>query len=327
MNAPTATMDKIRAILRKADEADNPSAEERDVAIRMANKLLLKHGLTMSDVGDLDPEDRSGRAFKQESGFSTEGDDDYWRGELLFRIAGVYFCKVYRASGYGHGSYTWMMVGRADHIAMTRAMFEFVAPQVEHEFTVMVSRMTQQHRFARRYAIQAFKLDNPTEALPHDDDLAEFGRARFERIKILMDVEGALKDIRALCGIDSIHYGKKVRAKVTRSEIAPHDTTNLGVWRRSFYHAAGIKIQARLHELIREEVTDLGDVGTALVVNEKADLNRALNDMGLDLQGERNNRKQDAHGRRAGHEAGKRVDVSLGRKLTNVGTPQLNGGS
>jgi hypothetical protein len=318
-------MDKIRAILRKADEGDNPSEHERDVAIRLANKLLLKHGLTMSDVGDLDPEDKSGRMFEHASGLYTLGDDDYWRGELLFRIASVYFCKVYRGSTNDHGAYHWMMVGRLDHIQMTRAMFEFVAPQVEREFTVMVSRMTQQHRFARRYAMQAFKLDHPGEPYPHDDDLAEFGRARFERIKILSGVDGALKDIRALCGIDSVHYGKKVRAKVTRNEIAPHDTKNLGVWRRSFFTAASTKIKNRLDELMREEAADIGETGTALVKDERADLQRALEDLDLGLTNNKNMRKGDRHGAQAGHEAGERADLSLGRKLATA-RPQLNGG-
>ena len=45
-------IDKIAKLLARADESRNDNPHEREIAMRQANSLLVKHGLSMTDVTD-----------------------------------------------------------------------------------------------------------------------------------------------------------------------------------------------------------------------------------------------------------------------------------
>lgn len=325
-------VNKIRSILRKADESQNPSDAERDTAMRMANRLLLKHGLAMSDLGEAAEEERS---WEHEGFFSTGGDSDAWKGDLLWRISSVYFCKYYRIN-YGRGAGRHVLLGRVENVAACKAMYEFVAPQLQLEFNVAVSKMTQQHRFARRYAhalmseLLAFDREGlfgeATRASDFDDDMLASIAYDYLEGGGFDDggLDAKIEDIRFRCEIESFHYAKKVRSKIRAQEIAPSDTENLGVWRRSFFEAAAVRVKMRLHELMDAEVEELGDPGMALVRDETADLKRFVDSLDLGLRSGSSNRESDAAGMDAGREAGDRADLSGHRKVSNGGRKELN---
>jgi hypothetical protein len=316
MTTEEKLVDKIRAILRKADETKNASEAEREVAMRAANRLLLKHGLTMQDVGSLEEQDQRSYVHEHEGYLTTEGDSDAWRGLLLHRLAPIYFCKSYRLVIGRRNRH--VLLGRQEHVDACKAMYEFVAPQLQREFDVAVSRMRPEHRLARRYALLAavaLGMDPAAVKKMADDSLAEIGRTRLVAIREAESAEEALRDIMRMCELNSQGTARNVRAFINKGEIAPHLTDNLGVWRRSFFDGAIGKVGGRLKQLMREEVKDLGEPGAALVKNEEASLKAFLDSLDLGLRSTTAHRSVDPHGRESGTAAGARADLSGHRKV------------
>lgn len=315
----TEITDKVRAILRKADESTNDSEEERDVAMRMAQRLLLKHGLTMADVKDIsDADGIEGREFMREfTGVETEAEES-WRGNLLHGIGEVYFCKVYYhtiAGGRKHRE--WMIVGRADHVAMTKSMYEFVMPQLQYAFDRATSKMHTYQRDARKYALAACGVpeflwtSEVTDTT--DEELAEIGRSHFELIRETQGGEAAIASIREVLRC-SYNYAKHIRVHIRKADIAPSVVADLGVWRRSWFDYATVQIRNRLRELRREEAANLSG-GTDLVVSEDKALERELDRLDLGLHRKKNNRKTDRQGAAAGVRAANEADLSGHSKL------------
>lgn len=332
-------IDKIKAILRKADENANASEEERDTAMRMANRLLLKHGMEMADLGDIeDHGEMPGREWVHDrAGIDvTHGDKDVWKSVLLHRMAPTYFCKSYRIPLGKRDAYRLVLLGRSDHVAACKAMFDFVVPQLEAELNVALAKITrtssphqqQQARHARRYAeyaaIEYLRGNEEGSSLGDvsDDELARLGRERYEGIVEDASTEMALADIMAVCNV-SMNFAKKVRAFVKRGDIAGAQIENLAVWRRSFFDGAIGRVATRLREAMRVEVKDLGEPGTALVKDENAALKEFMASLNLGLRSSTSNRSIDGAGHAAGDAAGKRADISGSRKVSGLGQRRL----
>jgi hypothetical protein len=337
MTHDSKLIEKIQAILRKADESRNPSEAEREEAMRAANRLLLKHGLSMQDLGDLgDDTTTPGREHEHTSAFATEGDQDYWRGELLFRLAKIYFCHVYRGWHPRKSHYHWMILGRGDYVRALRTMHEYVAPQVEREFNVAVSKMTQHRRYARRWALHAATVMGLTDVETYveettggrlsvevtNEDLARLGREYFESLVSDMGIDAALRQIQVLIGCNELN-ANRTRQKIIKEDIAPASPGNLGVWRRSFFFAANMRIASRLREMMREDVKEMGEPGMALVKNEKRDLDDFIESLDLGLSSNRSGRELDDEGMALGREAGDRADLSPHNKVRATGRKEL----
>lgn len=339
----TKVIDKIRAILRKADESSNQHEGERDAAMHAANRLLLKHGLSMADIGEIADDDTSaGRMFERTTEFETESADS-WRGSLLCRLARTYFCQAYYVStwivkdDFGTGMSSgrrWVLLGRKDYTDTCRAMFQFIVPQIQRELDVELAsivrtespNLQQQARHARTYAEQAYWLamqTNGDDTLLDDEQLAAVGSERLAT----KQGDDAVRDIQALCGIESFHYAKKVRAFIKRGDIARAPISDMGVYRRSFLEAAVQRVSSRVAAMMFNDVQDLGSKGTDLVKDEKLDLKRFMEDIGLKIGGRTSNRQYDAEGLAAGRAAGERADISGHRKVSSVGPRSLGAGS
>jgi len=327
------TLDKIRAILRKASDS-NPSEAEREVAMELANRLLIRHGLSMEDVGDLEDGNSAGRTFqKPERVFTTESEFETWKGHLLHRLGSVYFCKVYRTSIANHNN-RWYIVGRQDYVQMVQTMYDFVMPQIEAELVDALSRMTQNHRYARVYASQSvmesYGFDAASEMLTEmtDDELAAFGKQTFEKKRTFDGPEDAVLDIMAKTGLAK-SYSEEVRAFIRKEKIAPVFTENVGVWRRSFVDSATSKVASRLRKMVRDEVdrqqTEQVDhePGTDLIKNEKAALDAFMDTLDLGLTTSSSERKSEYSGHLAGAAAGERADLSGHNKVGSVGPKEL----
>lgn len=316
--APENVVNKIRAILRKAEEGSGATEEEADAALKMANKLLFKYGLEMADIGDLN--DDPGREFGKGQVLVTEGDLDHWKGLLLARIGAQYFCKVYYTSWSGDRQRRWYIVGRHDYVQATLAMFEFVQPQIESDLTVALSRMTQNHRYARKYA-EGVYTSQTGEYITEDttdEQLASAAKERFERIKSEHGPDAAVADIQHVCNI-APSYAAEVRAKVRKEEIAPSFVSNVGIYRRSFTDAASAVVSRRLRAMMKKEEKDAGSAGTELVVNEKGALDKYMEEIGLKLQSFADERQWDGSGVQHGRTSGNNADLSGHSKLRGQG--------
>jgi len=301
---------KIRAILARAEEGRGATEEERDTAMKMAEKLLFKHNLSMEDISIAD--DDPGREFTRE-----RDDLEPWSGTLLFRIAKVFFCDVYYWPTHSGSTRPHFIVGRRDNVQVVRELHAYIAQQIAGECAIEVTARGQCPRYAR-VAIENYAA---LQVGPIEDD--QFDMWADELIPHLKGDEG-LHLIMRLTGLTK-SYASEVRPFIKRKQYAPEVVRDLGVWRRSFLDAAVTKVYLRLHEMHRKTVKEEGSKGTDLVVNEKARLEEYMKSLGLDLQkGGGSSRQHDFSGANAGSEAGGRVDVTLGNKVGRGGTRLLN---
>lgn len=311
------TIEKIKAILRKAGDG-NPSEEERLVALRMAQRLMLKHGIDESELGDLHTD---GRDILEEEFFRTSTEQDHWKGSLLCNIAEFYFCEAYAMQppwAADRWQAKWYLMGRADHVTICKAMFEFIVPQVEAKFNeALVNYGNIQERHARTYAIETCKemqMDESVVETMTDSNLAMMGKLRLESIELKMD---PIEDIMSLCEIESHNYAKKVRAYIRREQIGhAAATSRLDNWRRSFFYGAIAELRERIEDMTREEVEDLGQKGTALVVSEREALEVYKKETDFEVEKRPNEFRADPYGLGAGMRAGAETDLSQGRKIT-----------
>lgn len=320
MTHDTKLLDKIRAILRKAEEGTNPSEAERDTAVRMANRLLLKHGLSMQDIGTIEGDTTpAGRAHEHGQVHTTTSDQDRWQGNLLYRIAPVYFCHVYYVPG--RHSQRWYILGRGDYAEAVRAMFTWIVPQIEREFGVAASKMTQHRRYARRYAEHACEDMDTFDELT-EEELAERGSEHWARTVDDIGLDAALREIQVLIGCNRLN-AERTKNKIVKGDIAPASPENLGVWRRSFFHAANLRIKNRLWDMMKDETKDLGEPGMALVKNERDDLMRYVDSLDLNLHSVNSGRQHDEEGAALGIEAADRADLSPHNKVSSINRNQL----
>ena len=125
-------IDKIRALLSKTPDR-GASESEAIEALKMANKLLLKHGLSMAEVGDVGvpaggwvvQEWTTMRAAGQGRKGVRTGKPG-WQGNLAAAIGQSFFVKVLFASKSG----AILFVGRPDNIAVVRELHEWTVNQV-----------------------------------------------------------------------------------------------------------------------------------------------------------------------------------------------------
>lgn len=318
--------ERIRAMLRKAGEG-NPSEEEREVALRMAHKLMMKHGFSEEDIGD---PDRDPGKFQEEPYIKTTGEHDAWKGTLLCNIAEFWFVDAFAYQARfteNRFAAEWFLHGRRDRIDVFKMMFEFIVPQLEAAYTEALNNFGNiQERHARQYALETCKemsmspelVESMTEA-----DLATFGLQRLQ----MMEVQGGdavVRDIMDLCDIDSFNYAKKVRAYVRRCEIGRgRADSRADVWRHSFFIGAIAELRERLRVLMREEEEDLEDNAQALVLSEREALVQWQKEIGHETETRADNRAIDRQGVRAGVEAGANADLMPGKKL-NIERKELN---
>lgn len=322
--------DRIRAILRKAGEG-NPSEEEREVALRMAQRLMLKHGLTEDDIGD--PNNDPGK-FTSEPFFKTQTESEMWKGTLLCSIAEFYFCEGYAENpryAADRNVANWFLLGKEEHIEIMKMMFEFIVPQLERKANEAQAAFGNiQERHARKYCVATCEeMQMPPEVIDgmSQDALAEMGRSRLE----LLSVAGndVVEDIMELCEIESYNYAKKVRAYIKRKELGRAlADSRLDVWRQSFFMGAIAEIRERLSLLMTEEVENVndqgeGNAGTALVRNEREAIKRYKEDIGLETEARPSRRQIDRNGLSQGIAAGAETDLMVGKKL-NMERKELN---
>lgn len=308
--------DKIKAILRRADESRNDSEAERDTAMKMAQKLMIENGITMADLGNLDDEALpEGRKFQRDSAFVTARTES-WRGSLLNAIAQVYFAEAY----YYKRSHSkvWVLLGRADHVQATLTMFGWVEPQLETRFQLALDKMGLYQRLARKYALLKAGVPMHQVHLPladtTDAELAAFGAMQFEQAKAELGADGAVRDIQATLGV-SFNYAKHVRVHIRKEDIAPTVARDLAAWRETWFSYATGQIKKRLEEIQAEEAEKFGSKGTDLIVNEKGALERFKEEQGLEIKYVDNGLVHDPHAAKDGTAAGREADLRPGHRV------------
>lgn len=309
------TIDRVRALLREADEDANPSEHERDAALAMAQKLMFKHGLDLGDIGDLD--DDGSREFVHDRD-DTIKCEERWEATLAWKLAPYYFCRSYMLEF--NRNYRVVFVGRREHVAILREVFTFVRDQIRGMATVEVAKRSGIPQQARQYVRRRW-LDTGHELSEFDERLDEAITLANDELQALD--AGARADLIMSTNGCSVHFSKKVESHVRRGLVAPEHVENLTAWRNSFYDGAILRVAKRVREQQRDQIDEApGTTGTDLVRDEDGAVTAFMDSLDLGLRSTRSNRRSDYSGRAAGDAAGSRAD--LGGRKVGVGRGQLN---
>ena len=122
-------IDKIMAILAKADEGRNDNPHEREIAMRQANALLVKHGLSMTDITDQTEKKESfGALGRKQHTLSTRF---VWESGVWSAVAELNNCRVIRTPRRGLIS-IWI-IGRQLNCTVTKQIAEYAVNSIKRE--------------------------------------------------------------------------------------------------------------------------------------------------------------------------------------------------
>lgn len=130
-NINSALLDKIRKILARADEARNDNEHEREIAMRQANALLVRHGLSMADVGDVDIDGARAVDFGRLGKVEIEVGAGVWYAGIYHQMALLSGCQVIRSAT--RGSRKVYILGRELRAATVREMSRYLIMSIERE--------------------------------------------------------------------------------------------------------------------------------------------------------------------------------------------------
>lgn len=119
-------IDKIRKLLAMADSDRNDNDNERETALRQANSLMDKHGVSMLDMDDDSEADPNGERGESDTATGAA----IWKAMLISHVAKLYGCKSYRTTGSRGRTY---VVGREVHRTVVLSMSEYLMRSIERE--------------------------------------------------------------------------------------------------------------------------------------------------------------------------------------------------
>ena len=119
-------IDKIAKLLAVANGNAAGGEHERDTAMRMATKLLIKHNLSMVDI--------TGKT-KGEARESAEAEHytDPWRRVCAGAIARLYFCGFFTSKIAGKQKLMYTFIGLQSNIETARDIAGYVIKSIDRE--------------------------------------------------------------------------------------------------------------------------------------------------------------------------------------------------
>lgn len=119
-------IDKIKKLLNHANDNAAGSEHEREVAMKMALKLLAKHNLEMKDIQDADTKEDRDEVHYEEF-------PDPFRKMIAGAIAELYFCKFYSVPVPGKQKRHFHFVGLESNCNTAMSVAQYVIKSVTRE--------------------------------------------------------------------------------------------------------------------------------------------------------------------------------------------------
>ena len=122
-------LDKISKLLARADEGRNDNPHEREIAMRHANSLLTKHGLSMTDITDsTETRETFGALGRKQHTLTSRF---VWESGVWSASARMNGCQVIRTPRRGLIS-IWI-VGRQLNCQITQQVAEYAVKSIRRE--------------------------------------------------------------------------------------------------------------------------------------------------------------------------------------------------
>jgi len=124
-------IEKIAKLLARADAAQNDNPHEREIAMRHANALLAKHGISMKDATDkVERKNTLGGLGRQKRTLTTRYEFEVG---VWLAIANMNGCDVIKEPGYGLKK-IWL-IGRQMNCTVTIQIASYVIESIKREAT------------------------------------------------------------------------------------------------------------------------------------------------------------------------------------------------
>jgi hypothetical protein len=130
-------IEKIRKLLELADEERGGTEAERELAAQRAQELMLKHNIEMGELKGQSAEGDVG-----EEGEFIKGSMAEWQVGLLLHVGSVSFVEGYYTQ---LARFEWKvtLIGRADNIAFTKTLCQYLIPWLEAEAASAFKQMKE----------------------------------------------------------------------------------------------------------------------------------------------------------------------------------------
>lgn len=192
-------LDKVRKLLAKADVKSGATESEMESALKMAQKLMIKHNIeeghlimSPSDIGS----ERVENAYKH-------GEAKLWIWDLLCVIGEGYSCKVTRRGYTDH--YFYNINGFTEDRKMVNELFEMTLPVIRNLYKTRFKEyqknggITKSGIFTRNYIVGFLhglreKLESDKEvilSLPEEKEV--YGLMVINKYALINEVLGELK--------------------------------------------------------------------------------------------------------------------------------------
>lgn len=138
-------IEKVRKILAKAHDLSGATEHEREVAMKMAHTLLVKHNLSMSDT-ELQEEKRINGSFERSSG--------PWHRSIMGSVAELFFCNYFYVQVKGLKD-RHVFVGLIDNVETAKEIARFVVDSVAKESLIVKKNQPAPELFAKSFCLGA----------------------------------------------------------------------------------------------------------------------------------------------------------------------------
>lgn len=320
--------DKLAKVLRLASN-EGAAEEERNTALRLAQKIAFEHDLDLADINISDDPGKSHTILEERVG----GYEYDWEITLYNGIARANFCRLYFVPYPDRKRVT--LVGKKHHIETARQMFMFIHPQAEAEAMREVFSRGQLPRYALIAVIEwakrhpewfqeaeVPKMEVFGGMYVYDQTAPEFEAVKERALQDLIPLlrgDAGLHLIMELCGIAKA-YASEVRPYIKRGQLAPEIVKDLKSWKYSFLQSMAWTVERRLMEELGRLAEEHGEKGAALVRQEDAQAQAYYDN--LDLKQTNSERRWNPQGAAAGSEAGGRINL-IDRGKIDFGQKEL----
>jgi hypothetical protein len=140
-------VDKVRKLLATAK--GTTSEEEAQTSMLLAQKLLAKHGISMSDV---DIEEQDSKNVVEENVTDPSGRTPWWKKQLAVVIADNFKCKTFIACGYKTTKI--MFLGLEVDVAVAKDVFQYAETVID--------------KLAKSYVGKIYRQGKPTKGIRNE---------------------------------------------------------------------------------------------------------------------------------------------------------------
>lgn len=160
-NVDEKILGKIQKALKTAALNSGATPEEAETAMMMAQRMMVKHGITMEDVEGADPERLAKKVVIHGYGSPVER-KVWWKGQLARIIADNFRCVSYFNS-WPNGKVQLRFLGVKEDVEIAIEVFTYACNVVEHHAKQYLKKRKKEAEQESGYNFKKMSLEDLEE--------------------------------------------------------------------------------------------------------------------------------------------------------------------